>query len=241
MNNDSKQVQILGKWDFIFLLGESGGGKGTLVKNIKRYLFPDICAASMGDMFRARAESDPEIKNLINTGSLVGDDVVSGVFKEFAEKNYGGAIDGYPRNRNQALDSVKLMKSLGWRVLVIDISCKMETILERLLSRGRADDNLEIMYKRNLAHKTLHPAVMEEICLRRDVFDVIDLDGNKSADMVYTDLLLALLRHVDPLNLYDKAPKTITFKVSTEETTIDAAINRMLTQILLDVQKGYMM
>ncbi|MCL2616876.1 MAG: nucleoside monophosphate kinase, partial [Defluviitaleaceae bacterium] len=213
-DNGIELTPILGKWDFIFLLGESGGGKGTLVKNIKKYLFPNIRAESMGDTFRAKAQVDPAIKRLTDEGTLVGDEIVSEVFKDFADSNYGAIIDGYPRNRAQTLDSIKLMKKLGWRVLVIDIHCKMETILERLLSRGRADDNLEIMYKRNLTHKTLHPAVMEEIKNRPDVFDIIELDGNRSADLVFTQLLLALLRYVDPLDLYDKAPKTVTFKVS---------------------------
>ncbi|MCL2618912.1 MAG: nucleoside monophosphate kinase [Defluviitaleaceae bacterium] len=238
MDNTIEATPILGKWDFIFLLGESGGGKGRLVGNIKKYLFPNIRAESMGDIFRHKAQTDPEIKRLTDEGTLIGDDIVHEIFKEFVDNNYGGIIDGYPRNRAQALEAVKLMKKIGWRVLVIDIHCRMETILERLFARGRADDSLEIMYKRNLAHKTLHPAVMEEISHRHDVFDVITLDGNRGADLVFSELLLALLRHVDPLNLYDKAPKTVTFKVSSEETTIDAAINRILTSILLDIQKN---
>ena len=236
MDNEFERSPILGKWDFVFLLGESGGGKGTLVMNIKKYLFPDISSESMGDLFRKKAQSDPEIKRLTDEGMLIGDEVVHEVFKEFVENNYGGIIDGYPRNRQQALAAVKLLKKIGWRVLVIDISCRMETILERLLSRGRPDDSLEIMYRRNLAHKTLHPAVMEEIRHRHDVFDVINLDGNRGVDLVFSELLLELLRHVDPLDLYDKAPKTVTFKVSSDETTIDAAINRILTSILLDIQ-----
>ena len=238
MEHDTGRTPILGKWDFIFLLGESGGGKGTLVRNIKKYLFPDVHAESMGDIFRKRAQSDPEIKRLTEEGNLIGDEVVHQIFSDFVHNNYGGIIDGYPRNRSQALEAVKLMKKIGWRVLVIDINCKMETILERLFSRGRADDSLEIMYKRNLTHKTLHPAVMEEIRHRHDVFDIIDLDGNKGPDMVFSELLISLLRYVDPLDLYDKAPKTVTFKVSSEETTIDAAINRILTSILLDIQRN---
>ena len=230
------QTPILGKWDFIFLLGESGGGKGTLVKNIKKHLFPDIHSESMGDIMRAKSETDPVIKKLIDEGNLVSDEIIREVFHEFITNNYGGIIDGFPRTRAQSLESIKVLKKLGWRVLVIDIQCKMETILERLLSRGRADDNLEIMYKRNLAHKTLHPAVMEEINNRPDVFDVIEINGNRSADLVYSQLLLYMLRKVDMLELYDKAPKAISFNVNPDETTIDPALNRVLTQLLLDIQ-----
>jgi len=237
-NGNEQQTPVLGKWDFILLLGESGGGKGTLVKNIKKYLFPDIPSGSMGDIFREKSQTDPEIKRLIGEGNFVGDEIVVDIFQDFLANNYGGIIDGFPRNRAQTLDAIKILKKLGWRVLVIDIHCKMETILERLLSRGRADDNLEIMYKRNLAHKTLHPAVMEEIHNRHDVFDVIEINGNRPADLVFSQLLLYMLRYVDPLELYDKAPKTVSFKVNSNETTIDPAINRILTQLLLDIQKG---
>ena len=236
--SSKKQMPILGKWDFIFLLGESGGGKGTLVKNIKKHLFPNIHSESMGDIMRKKAESDPAIKNLIDNGNLVSDEIVRDVFHEFITNNYGGIIDGFPRTRAQALETIKVLKKLGWRVLVIDIHCKMETTLERLLSRGRADDNLEIMYKRNLAHKTLHPAVMEEINTRPDVFDVIQINGNRSEDLVFSQLLLYMLRHVDMLELYGKAPQEISFNVTSDETTIDPAINRMLTEILLDIQKN---
>ncbi len=151
---------ILGKWDFIFLLGESGGGKGTLVKNINKYWLPDLPANSMGDIFREKAKTDPEIKKLTDEGILIGDDVVFRLFSDFS-KSAPGLIDGFPRNRQQALDAIKFIKEMRWRVLVIDLHCDVEVIIERLLYRGREDDKLAIMYKRNMAHKMLHPAVME--------------------------------------------------------------------------------
>jgi len=230
-------VPILGKWDFVFLLGESGGGKGTLASNIKRYLFPDIGSASMGEIFREKALVDPEIKLLTQEGTLVNDELVFSIFKEYAKSNYGGLIDGFPRNRTQVLDSIKLMKKLGWRVLVIDIHCKLETIIERLLARGREDDKLDIMYKRNQSRKKLHPLVMQEISSRHDVFDVINLDGNKAPSWVFSDLLVALIRHVDPLNLYDSPALPTTFEVRSDETSPDFAINRMLCQLVLDIQQ----
>ena len=146
-------------------------------------------------------------------------------------------MDGFPRTRAQALDIIKFIKEQGWRVLVIDLYCKLEAIIERLLARGRTDDKLSIMYKRNVDHKTLHPSVMEEIKNRPDLFDIIHLDGNFSAEVVFSDFLLNVLRLVDMLYLYDAGNVGTTFKVNEYETTINPAINRWICDFLHDIQE----
>ena len=178
---------LLEKWDFIVLLGESGGGKGTLVKNIIRYWLPELQAASMGDIFRKRAAADANIKRLTDEGILVGDDVTFDIFKEFAESHQPGLIDGFPRNRQQAIDLIRFVKDKGWRVLVVDIHCSVEKIIERLLARNRPDDKLNIVYKRHTDHMYLHPFVMAEMKTRPDLFDIIRLDGNNESEVTFTN------------------------------------------------------
>ena len=228
---------LLEKWDFIVLLGESGGGKGTLVQNIKRYWLPELHSASMGDIFRRKAAEDPEIKDLTNKGILVGNDVACRVFREFALGCHPGLIDGFPRNRHQTLEAIKLFKELGWRVLVIDLHCNIEVIIERLLTRGRNDDKLSIMHKRNTMHKELHPLVMAEINSRADLFDVLSLNGNRSIDITFTEFLLGVLRFVDMLNLYDMPQPDIMFKVNEDETSVNNAVNRWLGDLLIYIEK----
>lgn len=231
-----KGKAILGKWDYIFLLGESGGGKGTLVKNINRYWLPGLPSKSMGDIFREKAKTDPEIKRLTDEGILIGDDVVFRLFREIVEEKSPGLVDGFPRNRQQALDAIKFIKEKRWRVLVIDIHCDIEVIIERLLHRGREDDKLSIMYKRNQTHKTYHPIVMEEIKNRRDLFDVISLNGNLPAEITFTNFMLDVLRLVDMLYLYDINLQLPEFLVNTDETTINPAINRFICDMLRRIQ-----
>ncbi len=228
--------QILGKWNYIFLMGESGGGKGTLVKNIRKFWLPDIQAASMGDIFREKAKSDPEIKRMTESGKLLGDDIAVGIFKGLLENGSPAIVDGFPRNRQQALEATRIIKELGWRVLVIDIHCDLETIIERLLARGREDDKLEIMHRRNVDHKKLHPAVMEEIRNRHDLFDVIDLDGNNHMDITLTNFMLGVLRLVDMLSLYDMQVPKVDFAVQKDETNVQNAVNRWLAGLLHHVQ-----
>jgi len=228
--------KIFGKWDYILLLGESGSGKGTLVKNMRQYWLPGLNSASMGDIFRERAKTDPEIKQLTDQGMLIDDETACKVFTHFAMKNKPGLMDGFPRNRQQAMNLIKFIKEKHWRVLVIDIACNVEVILERLLARQRADDELHIVYKRNLDHKTLHPAVMEEIKHRADLFDVIQLDGNYDEEIVLSSFLLSILRLVDMLYLYDIHDIDTKFEVSDNESTVNPAINRWISVLLRTLQ-----
>jgi len=228
---------LLEKWDFIVLLGESGGGKGTLVQNIKHYWLPDLYSASMGDVFRRKSQEDPSLKEFTEKGILVDDKRTGEIFREFAMKNTPGLIDGYPRNRQQAIDLIRFIKDNNWRVLVVDINCDIERIIKRLLARRREDDNLSIVYSRHTAHKHLHPAVMEELRTRPDLFDIITLDGNHDSEIVFTSFLLDVLRLVDMLYFYDMQENISTsFEVDPTETTINPAINRWMCCFLKSIQ-----
>ncbi|MDR3240036.1 MAG: nucleoside monophosphate kinase [Clostridiales bacterium] len=233
MPSDGK---ILAKWDYILLLGESGSGKGTLVKNIKRYWMPDLNSASMGDIFREKAQTDLEIKSMTDHGVLIDDEATCRVFNEFAQTHAPGMMDGFPRNRQQTLNLIKFIKERHWRVLVIDIHCNVEIILERLMARRRADDELNIMYKRNLDHRTLHPHVMDEIKRRADLFDIISVNGNDHEEVVLSNFLLQLLRLVDMLYLYDLKRVETIFEVSDSESSVDPAVNRWISDFLHSVQ-----
>jgi adenylate kinase len=233
----SRKPLILEKWDFIILLGESGGGKGTLVQNIKRYWLPDLHSASMGDIFRKKAAEDPMIKEMTEKGILVDNAITCSIFREFALANAPGLVDGFPRNREQAIDLIRFIKGNNWRVLLVDLKCSMEKIIERLLARKRPDDNLNIVYKRHQDHMNLHPVVMEEIKTRHDLFDVITLDGNLNAEIVFSNFLLDVLRLVDMLYFYDMTDVDTIFRVHDDETTINPSINRWICGFLHSIQK----
>ena len=233
----SRKPLLLEKWDFIVLLGESGGGKGTLVQNILRYWLPDLLTSSMGEVFREKAKEDEELARLTKNGDLVSDDKASEIFREFALKNTLGLIDGFPRNREQAINLIRFAKENDWRILVVDINCRIETIIARLLARKRDDDNLNIVYKRHTTHKARHPSVMEEIRTRPDLFDIIDLDGNNHSEVVFTSFLFSVLRLVDMLYFYDMTDIKTTFAVHDDESTINPAINRWVCGFLNSIQK----
>jgi len=237
ISDTNRKPLLLEKWDFIVLLGESGGGKGTLVQNMLRYWLPDLRSASMGDVFRKKGAEDAEIKELTEKGILVPSSVASRIFREFALENSPGLIDGYPRNREQAIDLIRFAKENNWRILVIDIHCRMENIIERLLARKRQDDNLTIVYKRHTDHMELHPLVMAEIRTRPELFDIIELDGNHTPEVVFTSFLLSVLRLVDMLYFYDMKDIDTTFHVINSETSVNPAINRWICGFLNSIQR----
>ena len=234
--NSNRKPLLLEKWDFIILLGESGGGKGTLVGNIKRYWLENLHSASMGDIFRKKAQEDPEIKRLTESGILVSDALAAEIFKEFAQAHTPGLIDGYPRNRQQVIELIKFIKDNNWRVLVVDLHCRIEKIIERLLARKREDDSLTIVYKRHTDHKEFHPHVMAEVRTRPDLFDIITLDGNLDAEITFSNFLMDVLRLVDMLYFYDMSDINTSFKVEDSETSINPAINRWICGFLKDIQ-----
>jgi len=233
----ARKPLLLEKWDFILLLGESGAGKGSLVHNIKRYWLPELKAAGMGDIFRQKAQTDVTIKQLTEQGVLIDDSVACSIFREFAESNTPGLIDGFPRNRQQVIDLIKFIKEKGWRVLVVDITCNIDKIIERLLLRNRADDKLSIVYKRHTDHMNLHPFVMEEIKTRPDLFDVLNLNGNLNSEIVFSNFVLDVLRLVDMLYFYDMSNVETVFSVNQDETTINPAINRWICGFLNSIQE----
>jgi hypothetical protein len=83
----------------------------------------------------------------------------------------------------------------------------------------------------------LHPTVMTEIKTRPDLFDVITLNGNRPADIVFSNFLLDVLRLVDMLYFYEMSDIETSFKVEDCESTINPAINRWICGFLKSIQK----
>jgi len=194
-------------------------------------------SASMGDIFRRKAQNDPQIKEMTEKGNLVDNQLTCEIFREFALSHTPGIVDGFPRNREQTIDLIRFIKDNNWRVLLVDLKCSMEKIIERLLARKRADDNLNIMYKRHQDHLNRHPIVMEEIKTRPDLFDVITLYGNLNSEIVFSNFLLDVLRLIDMLYFYDMTDVDTLFAANNDETTINPAINRWITGFLRSIQK----
>jgi len=118
----------------IIILGPPGSGKGTQAKLIaERY---NIEHVSTGDIFRAKKNEDSElgrkIKELIDNGKFVPDDITIKIVEEKLESLKNGYIlDGFPRTLPQA-EALKEFASLNY-VVYIDVSDNI--LIKRLSSR----------------------------------------------------------------------------------------------------------
>ncbi|WP_257182970.1 adenylate kinase [Corynebacterium cystitidis] len=138
----------------LVLLGPPGAGKGTQAEILSKKL--NVPHISTGDLFRANiGEGTPlgiEAKSYIDAGKLVPDDVtVRMVESRLAEpdaKN-GFLLDGFPRNTAQAEVLEEMLEQNGTRLDgVLSFEIDEDVVVERMLARGRADDNEETIRTR---------------------------------------------------------------------------------------------
>ena len=121
----------------MILLGAPGAGKGTQASFIcRKYGIPQI---STGDMLRAAVKAGTDMglaaKKVMDSGGLVGDDIIIGLVKERiaqADCASGFLFDGFPRTIVQA----DAMKAAGVKLdLVLEIDVPDEAIIERMSGR----------------------------------------------------------------------------------------------------------
>ena len=143
----------------IVFLGPPGSGKGTQAHQLKDYL--NVAHLSTGEMLRDADQAGTvlgrEAVRFMNAGQLVPDDVVVGiVIERLAEKDCerGCLFDGFPRTVPQAevLDRVLAERNMPLDlVLALDVAEPL--LVERLLARGRPDDDRDTIRERFRQYK----------------------------------------------------------------------------------------
>ena len=121
----------------LILLGAPGAGKGTQAAFLcQKYGIPQI---STGDMLRAAVKAGTDMglaaKKVMDSGALVGDDIIIGLVKEriaLPDCGNGFLLDGFPRTIPQA----DAMKAAGVKIdAVLEIDVPDEAIIERMSGR----------------------------------------------------------------------------------------------------------
>ncbi len=138
----------------LVLLGPPGAGKGTqAVLLAEKLAVPHI---STGDLFRANiGEGTPlgvEAKQYIDAGKLVPTDVTARMVESrlaAADAAEGFLLDGFPRTVEQAEILAGLLAGKGQSLDgVLNFQVSEDVVVERMLARGRADDNEETIRTR---------------------------------------------------------------------------------------------
>ena len=148
----------------LIMLGPPGAGKGTQAAKISVSL--GIPTLSTGHILRtAIKEGLPvglQAKEYMDAGKLVPDEIVIGVVVErLDEAKDGCLLDGFPRTIAQAeeLDRILAEKNAPLAV-VLELDVPEEELFKRLASRGRVDDNPEVIKQRLVAyHNQTEPLV----------------------------------------------------------------------------------
>ncbi len=121
----------------LILLGAPGAGKGTQAAYIcQKYGIPQI---STGDMLRAAVKAGTPLglaaKKVMDSGGLVGDDIIIGLVKERLKQPdcaAGFLFDGFPRTIPQA----EAMREAGVKLdYVLEIDVPFDAIIERMSGR----------------------------------------------------------------------------------------------------------
>ncbi len=179
----------------LIIFGPPGAGKGTQADFIVNKF--DLHQLSTGQVLRNEIKNKTElgskISSIINSGSLVSDDIVKKLVENFiSDKKYKNRLifDGYPRNLTQAKTLNELLSKYKQKVdLVLKLSVSLETIKKRILERQtlekRADDNEETAIKRYKTYeKSTEPVI--EYYKKLNLLKVVD--GERSIDQINKEI-----------------------------------------------------
>ena len=136
----------------LLFLGPPGAGKGTQAQ--RHAESQGLLHLSTGDLLRAEvaagSELGKEAEAVMARGELVSDALVLAIVRSRLQAHTGGwLLDGFPRNVAQADALAQLLDELGQQIeLVVLMELDDAVLVQRLLSRGRADDNEEVIRHR---------------------------------------------------------------------------------------------
>jgi len=144
----------------IILFGAPGSGKGTQLTMLSDFFH--LKKISLGDILRAEVKKDStlgqEVKNFMEKGLLVPDELVSRVIEENLDTD-AFILDGYPRNINQVMTLEKILKrKMLTLTSIIFFDVDQDTIIDRL-SKRRVCKKCFAVY-----HLTSMPSKKDGVC-----------------------------------------------------------------------------
>tara|TARA_B110000881_G_scaffold220354_1_gene245170 strand:- start:7347 stop:7997 length:651 start_codon:yes stop_codon:yes gene_type:complete len=126
----------------IIIFGPPGAGKGTQSNFIvKKYnLYPLSTGEFLREEIKNKSELGQKIVSIVNSGSLVSDEIVSKLIENIvSKKEYKNRIifDGYPRNIKQAENLDNLLNKHDQNIhLVLKLSVSLQSIKKRISGRS---------------------------------------------------------------------------------------------------------
>jgi len=183
-------------------MGRSGCGKGTQAKLLIKYLkdnnFAETLYVYTGERLRNFAEKEENFaarlaKSKMKDGDLLPSFLAvwlwSGALIEGVKENNNVIMDGSPRTLLEALMTDDAMEFYGRSdVVPIFLETSEEWSTQRMLGRGRSDDNLKSIKKR-MAYFEKDVAPVIDYYEKESKHKLIKVNGEQSVEDVHREIL----------------------------------------------------
>ena len=191
----------------IILFGPPGAGKGTQADNISKKF--NLHKVSTGELLRdeigKNTELGEKIKSIIDSGSLVSDDIINDlIIKVFSEVKFLDRIifDGYPRNLAQAKSLDLLVKKYNQKIsCVLNLNVDKEIIIKRILGR-QVCSNCGLIFNKYFKPSTMdnHKCDEKYLTKRSDDYEKIIVNRFET----YLNITFPILEFYENQNLLHK-------------------------------------
>jgi adenylate kinase len=175
----------------LIFLGPPGAGKGTQAKILAD--LNHIPHISTGDILRAAVAEQTTLglqaQTYMDRGDLVPDQLVIGLIEERlaqSDAHSGWILDGFPRNVPQAIALGDLLVEMHQECdQVVNLDVADETLVRRMLGRGRKDDNEETIRRRLEVYREQTAPLIDFYQARQKL---VTVDGDQTMEAVTTAL-----------------------------------------------------
>jgi len=191
----------MNKNTYIFI-GRSGCGKGTQIELLSEKLkakFPEVginyvsTGTDLREFWKGDTYTHKLSKEIVDNGGLQPEFLVIYLWGQDLVKDMSGnehlIFDGTPRRLNEAevLDSaIKFYRRENPTVVYMNVSRKWST--DRMLGRGRGDDDIEQINKRlDWFDKDVMPAI--EYLKKDPLYKFVDINGEQTIEEVHNEII----------------------------------------------------
>ena len=180
----------------LLFLGPPGAGKGTQAQKLASE--HGLMHLSTGDLLRAEVAAGSalgqEAEAVMARGELVSDALVLAIVRSRLEQQPSGGgwlLDGFPRNVTQADALSALLDELHQQIeLVVLMELEDAMLIQRLLSRGRSDDNEAVIRHRLQVYRD-QTAPLIAYYREAGLLQAVEADGSVDAIAARIEALLS--------------------------------------------------